>query len=123
MLQSLVEAIHSWHLLVTRSVSEAADRPYSYVLVTTKAVPERITTSAMLKPLLSSPYADTRPQPTYVLLQNGLNVELDLYHTLKVLDKGDPSIISAAVYINTNLVEPNVVEHNHIVSVLSPLFL
>jgi 2-dehydropantoate 2-reductase len=72
----------------------------------------------MLKPLLSSPYANDHLQPTYILLQNGLNVELDLYNSLKALDKGDPSIISTAVWIGTNLVGPNVVEHNHFVSAL-----
>ncbi|KAG6865175.1 hypothetical protein C0991_004723 [Blastosporella zonata] len=91
---------------VVRSVQEAADRPYSYVFVTTKAIPERTSTPSILKPLISAPY----PQPTYVLLQNGLNVETDLYHAIKELGK-EPSIISTALWINTNLLEPNVVEH------------
>jgi 2-dehydropantoate 2-reductase len=94
-----------------RSVAEAADRPYSYVFVATKAVPERLTTPEMLNPLLSVPYADTHPQPTYVLLQNGLNVEVDLYHSLKELGKGEPSIVSTAVWIYTNLLEQSVVDH------------
>ncbi|KAG6819481.1 hypothetical protein H0H93_011449 [Arthromyces matolae] len=93
-----------------RTVSEAADRPYSYVFVASKAVPERATTPSILKPLISAPYADEHPQPTYVLLQNGLNVEIDLYDAIKQLGK-EPSIISTAVWINTNLLEPNVVEH------------
>jgi 2-dehydropantoate 2-reductase len=99
-----------------RSVAEAADRPYSYVFVAAKAIPERLTTPSMLNPLLSSPYADMHPQPTYVLLQNGLNVEVDLYHSLMELGKGEPSIVSTAVWIGTNLLEPNVVEHNDYVS-------
>ncbi|KZP22214.1 hypothetical protein FIBSPDRAFT_859801 [Athelia psychrophila] len=28
-------------------------------------------------------------QPTYALLQNGLNVEVDLYHAVKALAKGN----------------------------------
>ncbi|KAG6811918.1 hypothetical protein H0H92_005249 [Tricholoma furcatifolium] len=95
---------------VVRSVNEAADRPYSYVFVTTKAIPERSSTPSILKPLLSAPYKDEHPQPTYVLLQNGLNVEVDLYHAIKELGK-EPSIVSTALWINTNLLEPNVVEH------------
>ncbi|KAG6856710.1 hypothetical protein H0H87_001499 [Tephrocybe sp. NHM501043] len=64
----------------------------------------------ILEPLLSVPYANVHPQPTYVLLQNGLHVEADLYQAIKQLGK-EPSIISTALYINTNLLEPNVVEH------------
>ncbi|KAG6907599.1 hypothetical protein DXG01_008217 [Tephrocybe rancida] len=95
---------------LVRSIMEAADRPYSYVFVTTKAIPERASTPSILKPLLSVPYAEQYPQPTYVLLQNGLNVEVDLYHAIKQIGK-EPSIVSTALWINTNLLKPNVVEH------------
>ncbi|EGO01027.1 hypothetical protein SERLA73DRAFT_105546 [Serpula lacrymans var. lacrymans S7.3] len=98
---------------LVRSVAEATDRPYSYVVLTTKAIPELIRTPALLAPLLESPYAATHPQPTYVLLQNGLNVERDLYHSLMALDKGEPSIISSIVWIGTNLIDKNAVAHNH----------
>ncbi|KAF9476059.1 6-phosphogluconate dehydrogenase C-terminal domain-like protein [Pholiota conissans] len=94
-----------------KSVAEAADRPYSYVLVTTKAVPEVIKTSKILAPLLDNEYANKFSQPTYVLVQNGLNVEVELYSAIKALGKGDPSIISSALWIGTNLMAPNVVEH------------
>ncbi|KAG5645155.1 hypothetical protein DXG03_006779 [Asterophora parasitica] len=84
---------------LVRSVAEAADRSYAYVLVTTKAIPERVTTPAILKPLISSPYADKHPQPTYVFLQNGLNIEADLYHNITRLDahilEGIGQILSA----------------------------
>jgi 2-dehydropantoate 2-reductase len=82
-------------------------------VVTTKAIPELIRTHTLLSPLLSPPYADKHPQPTYVLFQNGLNVEVDLYNALKELGKGEPKIISTAVYIGTNLSGDNVVEHGH----------
>ncbi|KZT64128.1 hypothetical protein DAEQUDRAFT_747583 [Daedalea quercina L-15889] len=96
-----------------RSVAEAADRPYAYVLVTTKAIPELIRTPALLAPLLSPPYSDQHPQPTYVLMQNGLNVEVDLYEALKRLKPTEePKIISTAVWIGTGLKGGNVVEHN-----------
>ncbi|KAG2159416.1 ketopantoate reductase PanE/ApbA-domain-containing protein [Suillus bovinus] len=103
----------SWkpHRLVS-SVAEAADRPYSYVFLTTKAIPEVIKTPRILEPLLSRPYSERHPQPTYVLLQNGLGVERDLYHSVKALDLGEPRIISTVVYISTNAVEKNVVHHN-----------
>ncbi|KAG6856711.1 hypothetical protein H0H87_001500 [Tephrocybe sp. NHM501043] len=95
---------------MVRSVEEAVDRPYSYVFVATKAVPERARIPSILQPLISAPYAYTHPQPTYVLLQNGLSVEVDLYHAIKQLGK-EPSIISTALWINANMLEANIVEH------------
>lgn len=107
-------------LPVCKSVAQAADRPYSHVVVTTKAIPELLRTPALLSPFLSLPYADKYPQPTYVLFQNGLNVEEDLYNALKNLDKGEPKVIGTAVYIGTNLLGDNIVEHGNFVR-LSPL--
>ncbi|KAH9474632.1 hypothetical protein JR316_0013096 [Psilocybe cubensis] len=95
-----------------KSVEEAADRSYTYVLITTKAIPELVKTSHVLAPFLSAKYNDQFSQPTYVLLQNGLNVEIELYESLKALGKGDPRIISTGVWISSNLIAPNVVEHN-----------
>jgi 2-dehydropantoate 2-reductase len=98
--------------LVCRSVAEAADRQYSYVIVTTKAIPEVIKTSKILEPLLSAPYTQVFAQPTYVLLQNGLNVEIDLYLAIKGIGNGHPRILSAALWIMTNVLGPgNIVEH------------
>jgi len=96
-------------------VAEAADRSYSYVVLTTKAIPEVVKTPQILEALLSRPYVESHPQPTYVLLQNGLGVERDLYHSIKALNQGEPKIISTVVWISTNLTEKNVVHHNHFV--------
>ncbi|KIM92351.1 hypothetical protein PILCRDRAFT_120332 [Piloderma croceum F 1598] len=93
------------------SVAQACDRSYSHVVVTTKAIPELTSTPTLLSSLLSPPYSDKYPQPIYVLLQNGLNVEVDLYNAIKKLGKGEPKIISTAVYIATNLAGENVVQH------------
>ena len=100
---------------VCSSVAQAADQPYSHVVVTTKAIPELIRTHTLLAPLLSPTYSDMYPQPTYVLFQNGLNVEVDLYDAIKKLGKSEPKIISTAVFIATNLISGNVVEHSHFV--------
>ncbi|KIJ63666.1 hypothetical protein HYDPIDRAFT_92387 [Hydnomerulius pinastri MD-312] len=96
-----------------KSVAEAADRPYSYVVLTTKAVPEVMKTPSVLAALLSAPYTDKYTQPTYVLLQNGMGVERDLYTSIKGLAQGDPRIISTVVWIGTNLASKNKVVHNH----------
>ncbi|OSC96676.1 6-phosphogluconate dehydrogenase C-terminal domain-like protein [Trametes coccinea BRFM310] len=94
------------------SIEKALDRPYTYVVLASKAIPEIQRTPALLKPLLSPPYADAHPQPTYVLFQNGLNVEVDLYEALKALrPEEEPRILSTANWIATGLVEKNVVEH------------
>ncbi|RPD57279.1 hypothetical protein L226DRAFT_465854 [Lentinus tigrinus ALCF2SS1-7] len=91
----------------------ALDRSYAYVFLTTKAIPELQRTPALLAPLLSPSYADAHPQPTYVLMQNGLGVETDLYNALKKLKpQEEPRIVSTAVWIGTNLVKKNAVEIN-----------
>jgi len=53
-------------------------------------------------------------------MQNGLNVEMDLYEAVEKLGKGKPSILSCAVWIGTNLSAPNVVEHSDFVRPLAP---
>jgi len=45
-------------------------------------------------------------------MQNGLNVEVDLYNALITAGIDNPKILSTAVWIGTNLLEPNVVHHN-----------
>jgi hypothetical protein len=101
--------ISKHYIKVFKTVAEAADRPYSYVIVTTKAIPDIIPTPSLLAPLLSpdSPY----PLPSFLILQNGLFVERDLYEAIKQLGKGEPTIISTALWIGTNLLEGNVVDH------------
>ncbi|KAJ3728883.1 ketopantoate reductase PanE/ApbA-domain-containing protein [Lentinula raphanica] len=97
---------------VVDSVSSATDRQYSHVILATKCVPEVITTPEILKPLLSPPYSDRYEQPVYVLLQNGLNIEVDLYRAIESLGKSQkPKIINTGVYVFANLIAPNVVEH------------
>lgn len=94
---------------VVASVAEAADRQYSFVVVTTKALPDVLPTSELLAPLLSSSY--TFPQPAYTLLQNGLGVETDLYQSLTQRKPSTSSqIITTAVYCAANLIG-NIMEH------------
>ncbi|KAH9474633.1 hypothetical protein JR316_0013097 [Psilocybe cubensis] len=96
-----------------KSVHDAADQQYSYVVVTTKAVPDLVKTSQILAPLFSKEYIEKFSQPTYVLLQNGVNVEVDLYDALKeAIPSGKPQIISCALWIYTNLVGLDIVEHS-----------
>lgn len=106
-------------------MADAADKPYDYVVVTTKAIPEVVTTAQILSPLITKDYADRFRQPTYILLQNGLGVERELYHALKALPNSaavEPKIITCGLWIYTNLLAPNVVEHGDFVSLTKYLF-
>ncbi|KAG8692683.1 hypothetical protein FRC08_009604 [Ceratobasidium sp. 394] len=90
---------------VVKSVQEAADRQYKYVLITTKALPDINPTPQILAPLLVPGYASKFPPPTFVILQNGLGVEKDLYAAAQsAWSASEPCILSAAVYIQANLV-------------------
>jgi 2-dehydropantoate 2-reductase len=101
---------------VACSIEEVLDTAFDYVVVTTKAIPEVETTPHLLGPLVSGQYR--YPQPTYVLLQNGLNVEKDLHAALK-LHYDRPLIISCALYIMTNITADGEVTHGKFVCSLS----
>ena len=102
---------------VCASVAEAADTPYTYVIVTTKALPELYSTAHMLQPIFGPSYKF--PQPTYVLLQNGLGVEKDLNSALCLLKDSKPRIYNTSLWIYTNLLTDNMVECNSPVRDLS----
>ncbi|QRV84535.1 ApbA domain-containing protein [Ceratobasidium sp. AG-Ba] len=90
---------------VVKSLQEAADRQYKYVLVTTKALPDINPTPEILAPLLTAEYAGKYSSPTFVVLQNGLGVERDLYTAVQsAWPNSEPRLLSAAVYIQANLV-------------------
>ncbi|KAG8856792.1 hypothetical protein FRB96_006296 [Tulasnella sp. 330] len=87
---------------VVSSVAEAADTAYKYVVVATKSLPDVRPTSEILEPLIAPAYS--HPQPTYVLLQNGLGVENDLYEALSKRSHANPQIISCAIFMASNMV-------------------
>jgi len=98
---------------VLSSVAEAADRAYSHVVVTTKVVTELQRTSELLSPLLSQAYTEKYAQPTYVLMQNGINIEVDLWDALKSLQpEREPRILGTSLWIGTRMVGYNIVEHS-----------
>jgi 2-dehydropantoate 2-reductase len=103
---------------VVNSITAALDRQYSYVVLATKAIPDVIKNSALLSPLLSPPYSLKFKQPAYVVLQNGLNVESDLYEAVAQLGNGEPHIIGTALWIAASSLDKTVVqvENHHIVS-------
>lgn len=92
-----------------RSVADAADQPYSHVIIATKSLPEVTPLASLLAPLLQS----DRKLPVFVLLQNGIGVEKGLYNDVKRLRNEAPKIITAAVWIGSNLLDGNIIEHSH----------
>lgn len=90
-------------LPVVRRVAEAIDQAYDYVVITTKAIPELYPTAEMVAPLLSLDYK--YPQPTYVLMQNGLGVEKDLHAALQEKESTRSArIITGAVMIMSDVI-------------------
>lgn len=102
---------------VLSTVEDAADRSYSHVAVTTKVVIEMQRTSELLDPLLTRSYTEKFGQPTYVLMQNGINIEVDLLNALLALQQ-QPKIIGTSLWIATKMLGDNVVEHSSFVRIL-----
>ncbi|KAK7053047.1 hypothetical protein VNI00_004368 [Paramarasmius palmivorus] len=104
---------------VLSSISQAADQGYDYVFVSTKVVPEVLTTEKMLEPILSKSYVEKYGQPIYVLLQNGIGVEKGLAKAATEVEReiskdyheNKPRIVSACVYCMGNLIQPDMVEY------------
>jgi len=99
---------------VARSVQDAIESgiAFSYVIVTTKYLPDITTTTQILQPLLSDSYVHP-VLPTVVLMQNGLGIEEDIYAALKSHPKtvSTAMVISCAVYITASLVDDGSVSH------------
>lgn len=99
---------------MVKSVHDAVESgiAFSYVLVTTKYLPDIITTTQILQPLLSDSYVHP-VLPTVVLMQNGLGIEEDIYAALKSHPKtvSTPMVISCAVYITVSVVDDGSVSH------------
>ena len=96
------------------TVADACDKAYDYAIVTTKNIPELTRSRDLLAPLLAESYSSKFPQPTYVNMQNGLNVEEDLYEALQDLGH-QPRVLGTTVYIGTKMGGPNLLIHSHFV--------
>ncbi|KAI0647854.1 ketopantoate reductase PanE/ApbA C terminal-domain-containing protein [Trametes meyenii] len=102
---------------VVRTVQDAADRHYSYIVCAFKCIPEIVTTPALLSPLLnklSDGSSSSKEATTFVLLQNGIGIEDDLQAALAKIDA--PSvIISGCCWVDTTLVDggKRIVQHGN----------
>ncbi|OCH90915.1 hypothetical protein OBBRIDRAFT_562509 [Obba rivulosa] len=90
---------------VVRTVEEAADRDYVFVVCAFKCLPDVITTPALLTPILAR--LATASQPTaFVLLQNGVGIEDDLLAALAETKPGaDNVVISGCAWVDATAVD------------------
>ncbi|KAI0712431.1 ketopantoate reductase PanE/ApbA C terminal-domain-containing protein [Earliella scabrosa] len=104
---------------VVRTVEEAADRLYAYVICAYKCIPEITTTPALLSPILSKlrsgdgTSSEGRPT-TFVLLQNGIGIEDDLLEALSKIS-APTVVISGCCWVDTTAVDGGrkVVQHGN----------
>ena len=83
-------------LPVVKSVEEASDTAYAFVIITTKSLPDILPTEAMLEPIIKA-----GKSKTFVLIQNGLGIEEGIYAATRGIDA---TILTSVCYISTNLV-------------------
>ena len=92
-----------------RTVEEAADRQYAYILCATKCIPEVLSTPTILQPLLSylSDHPVATPSPTtVVLLQNGVGIEDDLIAYLTSENLSSQVVVtSACAWVDTTAID------------------
>ena len=89
---------------VVRTVAEAADRPYAYIICAFKYVPEVTTTPALLAPLLAALTRDALHPTTFVLLQNGIGIEDDLLAALAATT-APAAVISGCCWVDVTAVD------------------
>ncbi|KAH8085404.1 ketopantoate reductase PanE/ApbA C terminal-domain-containing protein [Cristinia sonorae] len=94
---------------VVRTVEDAADRTYAYILCATKCIPEVLTTPSLLSPLLpntTQPETNS-PVTTIVLLQNGVGIEDDLIAYLNATNDLDKKVVvvSGCAWVDTTAVD------------------
>ncbi|KAH9851721.1 ketopantoate reductase PanE/ApbA C terminal-domain-containing protein [Lenzites betulinus] len=90
---------------VVRTVEDAADRDYSYIVCAAKSIPEVITTPALLSPIIARLAQSPVEKVTgFVLLQNGIGIEDDLLAALAKVDA--PSVvISGCCWVDATALE------------------
>lgn len=97
---------------MVRSVEEAADRPYAYIVCAVKCLLDIKPTSAILEPLLKQ--LPSHPTTAIVLLQNGVGIEEDLMKTLANFGANNP-VLSGCAWVDTTAVDAGrrIVQHGN----------
>jgi 2-dehydropantoate 2-reductase len=85
---------------VVRTVEEAANQQYTYIICAVKCLPDVRPTSEILGPLLDT--LSSSPEAAIVLLQNGIGIEDDIFEALKHRGLNNPVISGCPwVYVTT----------------------
>ena len=87
---------------VVKSVQEAADQQYSYIICAVKCLTDVHTTSEILAPLLAK--LASSPTTSIVLLQNGIGIEDDVLETLSGMNLRNP-VISGCAWVDVTPVD------------------
>ncbi|KAJ3554861.1 hypothetical protein NM688_g2886 [Phlebia brevispora] len=92
----------SWYpYRVLRTVQEATDRPYSFVICAFKSLLDVQPTASILAPMLDN--IERSPDTAIVLLQNGIGIEDDIQNTLT--SRGcNNVVISGCAWVDTTLI-------------------
>jgi len=90
---------------VVRTVEEAADRDYAFVVCTFKCLPDVVTTPTLLAPILARLALTSQPT-AFVLIQNGIGIEDDLLAALAETKAGaDNIVISGCAWVNATAMD------------------
>ncbi|EKM51612.1 uncharacterized protein PHACADRAFT_150148 [Phanerochaete carnosa HHB-10118-sp] len=102
-----------WHpYRVVRTVEEAADRPYAFVICAAKCLPDVGLTSSILEPLLKT--LPSTPETAIVLLQNGVGIEEDVQKAIAGSGATNP-VLSGCAWVDVTVVDggKRVVQHGN----------
>lgn len=89
-------------MIVVRTVEEAANEQYSYLICAAKCLPDVRPTSDILAPLLNS--ISTSSSTSIVLLQNGVGIEDDIFEALSKRGLSSP-VISGCAWVDATAVD------------------
>lgn len=89
-------------MIVVRTVEEAANEQYSYIICAAKCLPDVHPTSDILAPLLNS--ISTPSATSIVLLQNGVGIEDDIFEALLKRGLNSP-VISGCAWVDVTAVD------------------
>lgn len=87
---------------VVRTVEEAADRTYDYIICAFKCLPDVITTPTLLAPLIQGLSKDD--STSFVLLQNGIGIDDDLQEALEDL-YAKTAVISGCAWVDVTALD------------------
>lgn len=98
--------INTEHALYTvvRTVEEAADRTYEYIVCAFKCLPDVITTPTLLAPFIQALAFSRNDATSFVLLQNGIGIDDDLQAALEDTP-AKTAVISGCAWVDVTAID------------------